>query len=58
MTKRDFELIARVLKEARAKHAPHLPTHDRIARAMANALAHTNPLFDRQRFLKACTGEE
>lgn len=56
MTKKDFELIARVF----ATHCS-APNNIRevvssVADDMANALATTNPLFDRARFLAACEG--
>ena len=48
MTRRDFELIAATIAAMAA--------FDRqfCARAFANALAGTNPQFDRDRFLRAC----
>lgn len=58
MTKKDFELIARTLKSTRDSYAPHWDANlfracDDHARAMAVALAQTNPRFDRARFLLA-----
>lgn len=49
MTRKDFELIARVVSEM-------WDTTERqsIARAFAKELAHTNARFDRDRFLRAC----
>lgn len=44
MTRRDFQLIAGTL---RATDAPH-----NVVSAFADALAHTNPRFDRARFLR------
>lgn len=51
MSRKDYELIARIIDE--------LPTGDEvdrliIAKEFAWALAHENPRFDRERFLKAC----
>ena len=46
MTRRDFELIAGVLRETNATPEQ--------AQAFASALAATNPRFDRERFLSAC----
>jgi hypothetical protein len=46
MTRRHFQLIADALRESAA------PEH--VARAMADALATTNPRFNRERFLAAC----
>lgn len=53
MTKKDFKLIAAVV-------AGMPPDADMVsvAYAFANALASTNPRFDRERFLKAATGKE
>lgn len=48
MTRRDFQLIARVL---RANHAP-LP----LVTAMAAELRHTNPRFDTERFIRESQG--
>lgn len=63
MTKQDFELIARVLRE-RESHAPrsHWPSvmreREETIHALADALATTNPRFDRARFTAACRGED
>lgn len=54
MSRKQFELIARVLKEAREEHECNFPTHNLIAHKMAKALASTNSQFDRDKFLKAC----
>lgn len=55
MTKKDFELIARVLKAGRNADRPDSSiTVDAIAEDFAGALAKENPRFDRRRFLKAC----
>lgn len=61
MTKKDFELIAGVLRDT---EAITLKSHwdavwkdrDRLAEAFADALATTNPRFDRERFIAAATG--
>lgn len=67
MTRRDFELIARVIRERveAVKGIPHSPStalltdaHVRLSILMADALGQTNPRFDRQRFLNACYGKE
>lgn len=54
MTRRDFQLIARVLRET--TNGPDMPEPLRahIARAFASELAPTSPRFDRERFLHAC----
>ena len=63
MTRKDFELIAKVLKEARDSSMYHVPNGsespfihgiNNAAYVLANALATTNPRFDRARFLAAC----
>lgn len=55
MTRKDYELIARVLRD---KHERWDATGQMAVRAIAEAfateLATTNPRFDRARFLKAC----
>ena len=52
MTKKDFELIARILA------SPYCAEDQIAVRAVAyrfaDALATTNPRFDRARFLAAC----
>jgi hypothetical protein len=59
MTKKDFELIAAALAEARylVDSEPPISAETaryRIAGEIADALATTNPRFDRDRFLDAC----
>lgn len=63
MTKKDFELIARALRAARATEAlTNVQLYnegwtngvDAAASELADALATTNPRFDRARFLEAC----
>ena len=54
-----FELIARAV----AKHRPawtivQCAAVDVVIDALADALAPTNPKFDRQRFINAATGRE
>lgn len=58
MTKKDFELLARALRDCRPLplHLERMKQHDYVIRFMANALATTNPRFDRERFLNACFG--
>lgn len=54
MTRRDFELIARVLDQTRNIEE----TSRRLyVEAFANALASTNPRFDRTRFERAALRE-
>lgn len=47
MTRRDFQLIAGILRDTQA--------HPRQISRFADELAHTNPKFDRQRFIQAST---
>lgn len=56
MTKRDFILIARVLRAAKgdASRATEAATVARIAAGFAEELAQCNPKFDSARFLAAC----
>ena len=55
MTTRDFELIAGVI----ASLNPAVPRlRHYVADRFADALAGTNPRFDRQRFLAAALGTE
>ena len=66
MTKKDFELIASILRnlgefEGVIGSGLHFDSSvDRVAIAewFANELAHTNPLFDREKFIKACLPQD
>jgi hypothetical protein len=51
MSRKDFELIARTIRESATRANV---SNGVIAREFADALATTNPNFDRARFLKAC----
>ena len=53
MTRKHFELVARVLSRAHKD----LVSHDQLARLMADALSRTNPNFDHGRFVRACQPE-
>jgi hypothetical protein len=52
MTKKDFELIAKAVKEITADS--YKQTREDKANLFADALALTNPRFDRAKFLTAC----
>lgn len=52
MTKKDYELIASVLRAAITDY-DHLVVID-LARDFANALQADNPRFERDTFLRAC----
>lgn len=49
MTRKHFEAIARRIREI-----PALPARTVAAVAMADVCREFNPLFDRERFLRAC----
>jgi predicted nucleic acid-binding protein len=55
MTKKDFELIARVLKDA--KGMLYRDHHQALCEDFANALVTTNSGFARFKFLKGCGAE-
>lgn len=52
MEKRHFEFIARVLRESESQ------SYTELCELFADALAGTNPQFDRDRFLNACQPQE
>jgi hypothetical protein len=60
LTRAAFAHLAEALARARAQHLEAIgpvyseDAHDSTARALADALAATNPQFDRARFLAAC----
>lgn len=56
MTKKDYELIASVLRQAKYVNKTSADTKvwERICLLHASALGTTNPRFDRDKFLKAC----
>lgn len=58
MTRKDFEMVANVLRDARVSGAEKSPAEealiDDIAAHFAQELSYTNPRFDRSRFLRAC----
>ena len=55
MSRKDFELIAATFLDIAGEIQPSEELFRTfMARRMAEALATTNPLFDRGRFLKAC----
>ena len=53
MTKKDFILIANVIREADMGHAGD-DLRKPLAEDMAGALATTNARFDKERFITAC----
>ena len=52
MTHKDFELIAQTIRSSMSYK--NEGTRRCVAFDFADALAETNPNFDRERFLKAC----
>jgi hypothetical protein len=62
MTRKDYVLIAKALKQARDQipntnssiNAGEFVANSTAARLVAYALADDNPRFDRQKFLTAC----
>jgi hypothetical protein len=63
MSKKDFELIAGTIRTAEltaghAEYASCQVARSQMAHAFADALAATNPRFDRARFVAACMGED
>jgi hypothetical protein len=58
MTKKDYELIARVLRETTGGPDMPGPLRDHIARTFAYELAALNPRFDGARFIAACMGQD
>lgn len=53
MTHKDYELIAKAVKQA-GERTTGIAGVVQVAAELANALAGTNPRFDRERFIKAC----
>lgn len=56
-THQHFREVAAILRGLQDVAGLDVATHDRILQRFANALWHTNPRFDRARFLAACGGE-
>jgi hypothetical protein len=54
MTRKDYELIAKVFAEVDTCSDGAAEVVEELAHALANALADDNPRFDRARFLAAC----
>lgn len=58
MTRKDFELIADVMKRTRPASAKEREQWMKTVSAMAYSLASTNSRFDHDRFVRACGGAE
>ena len=55
MTKKDYELIASVIKRSTEWTKPvHIWDKEQIACGLAEALQAQNPKFNRSKFMKAC----
>lgn len=54
MTRKHFELIAAVIRDARSDHPLFWPAWDHISLAYARELANHNAAFKRLRFLEVC----
>lgn len=54
MTKKDFELIVAVFAAEPVQLLEDREIIENLAESLADALATTNPKFDRARFLAAC----
>lgn len=52
--RRHYEWLASVLRNLPEDSVNVLDTRKVVVKAFANALTGTNPLFDRERFIKAC----
>lgn len=57
MTRKDFELIAELIQDIRETGVVTDSQAEEIASIAAENLRHTNPLFDRDRFFEAATGD-
>lgn len=57
MSKKDFELIARVVRDARLLHSEDR-NRQFLAEDFAEAIAKENPRFDKARFVEAATEKE
>jgi len=58
MTKKDFQLIADVVKKARNTSMITLDEAAILGHMFSDALARTNERFDKARFINACIEED
>jgi len=60
MSRKDFELLARTLKDLRSTpyFAAQTVAHDTVVERIATALDMHNPTFQKQRFIDACKPKE
>lgn len=54
MTKKDFELIAKVVSEFASAEGLSKPARERLSTAFAKELLYVNSRFDKDRFCEAC----
>ncbi len=59
MSRKDFQLIADAIKTLPSfdQNGVDMVRFDALCSRMADALASTNPRFDRDRFVAACNGK-
>jgi hypothetical protein len=58
MTKKDFEMVAKVLKGLKEEEGMFEGVLGEVARRLAAKIAEDNPRFDVGKFLSACAGVE
>lgn len=58
MTKKDYELIARVIRETMNGPDCPVPVRDNLRYELALAFQRENPRFSTSRFMAACIGED
>jgi hypothetical protein len=56
MTRRDYDLISKVLARCQPSVLDATSLRNLIIYSLANALAEENPRFDRERFMQTCSG--
>jgi hypothetical protein len=55
MHKKDYELIAGILRDLKPSDPARLDTWERIVHSLAMALDREHYKFDRRRFIRSCT---
>lgn len=58
MSQKDYEMVARALRDAKGDVADHMGALDYAATRLANAFEEDNRRFDRARFLKAAGADD
>lgn len=54
MTRKDYQVIAQAISDARDKYTPENVTVAHIVGVLMSRLKEENPRFDHNKFLKAC----